>query len=221
MKRRAALWVTLAALASAAGYTPVVQAQDAAAIVRRAGALYRGLSSLQADFIQVIEDARLGDPLKTSGRLYQAGQNAFAMRFTDPPEDAIVIDGRYVWVYTPSTTPGQVLRTPMESDPVYGVNLLARILDRPTDRYGATWLRADALNGHRVDVVAIVPKTNVNFLKAVLWLDQEDALPRRIELDESPGVRRILTLSRLRPNAPIERERFEFPVPKGVRVGDQ
>jgi outer membrane lipoprotein carrier protein len=219
--RRAALWATAAALAAGTGYTPVLHAQDAAAIVRRAGTLYRGLSSLQADFVQVIEDARLGDTLKTSGRLYQAGQNAFAMRFTDPPEDAIVIDGRYVWVYTPSTTPGQVLRTPMESDPVYGVNLLARILDRPTDRYGATWLRVDALSGRRVDVVAIVPKTNVNFSKAVLWLDQEDALPRRIELDESPGVRRILTLSRLRPNAPIDRERFEFRVPKGVRVVDQ
>ncbi len=221
MRRGPAAWTTLVALGFVAGLAPGLCAQDAAAIVRRAGTLYRGLSSLQADFVQVIEDTRLGDTLKTSGRLYQAGQNAFAMRFTDPPEDAIVIDGRYVWVYTPSTTPGQVLRMPMESDPVYGVNLLARVLDRPSDRYGATWLRADALNGRRVDVVAIVPRTNVNFSRAVLWLDQEDALPRRIELDESPGVRRILTLSRLRPNAPIERERFEFPVPKGVRVVDQ
>jgi outer membrane lipoprotein-sorting protein len=55
----------------------------------------------------------------------------------------------------------------------------------------------------------------------VLWIDAEDALPRRIELDESPGVRRILTLSRLRPNATIPRELFEFKIPRGVRVVDQ
>jgi hypothetical protein len=30
------------------------------------------------------------------------------MRFTDPNGEAIVMDGEYIWIYTPSTTPGQV-----------------------------------------------------------------------------------------------------------------
>ena len=198
-----------------------LQAQDPAAIVRRAGAVYRGLGSLQADFTQIIEDPGIGDTLRSSGKLYQAGANSFAMRFSDPPEEAIVIDGKYVWLYTPSTTPGQVIRTRMETDPVYGANLLARILDRPSERYNATWLRSDSVGGRRVDVVAIVPRAgSLSFSKAVLWLDAE-ALPRRIELSEAQGVRRILILSQLRPNAPIDRGVFEFRVPKGVRVIDQ
>ena len=197
-------------------------AQDAGSIARRAGSAYRGLGSLQADFIQRIEDAGIGDTLKTSGRLFQAGPNHFAMRFTDPPEEAIVIDGRYVWVYTPSTAPGQVIRMPMDTDPVYGVNLLARILDRPTERYTVTWLRSEAVNGRPQDVISLVPRSaSLNFLKAVLWLDQEDALPRRIELTESPGVRRILLLSRLLPNAAIAEELFQFRGPRGVRIIDQ
>ena len=197
-------------------------AQDAGAIVRRAGATYRSLTSLQADFVQIIEDPGLGDTLRTTGRLYQAGTNAFAMRFSDPPEDAIVIDGQYVWVYTPSTTPGQVIRMRMETDPVYGANLLARILDRPAERYRSAWLRADSLGGRRVDVVSIVPNgASLSFSKAVLWLDREEGLPRRIELDEAQGVRRILLLSQLRPNAAISRELFEFKIPKGTRVVDQ
>src|SRR5688572_11105942 len=194
-------------------------AQDPTTLIRRASSVYRGLTSLQADFVQVIEDAGLGDTLTTTGKLYQSGQNAFAMRFTDPPEEAIVIDGRYTWIYTPSTAPGQVIRMTVEGDPVYGVNLLARLLDRPADRYGATWLRKDEVNGREVEVVAIVPRSaNANFSRAVLWLDRDDALPRRIELDEAPGVRRILTLSKLRPNATIARELFEFKIPRGVRV---
>lgn len=197
-------------------------AQDAPALVRRAGSVYRGLGSLQADFVQVIQDPMMGDTLPSTGKLYQSGQNLFAMRFTDPPEEAIVIDGRYSWFYTPSTAPNQVIRMPVESDPVYGVNLLARILDRPADRYETTWVRADTLGGRRVGVVSIVPRgTNVNFRSAVLWLDLEDALPRRIELEEGPGVRRILTLWKIRPNATIPRAVFEFKVPKGVRVVDQ
>jgi outer membrane lipoprotein carrier protein len=219
---RAGRWVVL--LCVLASLRPcVLHAQpDPLAIVRRAGSVYRGLSSLQADFTQVVEDAQLGDTLKSTGRLYQAGPNSFAMRFTDPPDEAIVIDGRYVWVYTPSSTPGQVIRMQMESDPVYGANLLARILDRPADRYRVAYLRLDTASGRPVDVVSLVPRgTNLNFSKAILWLDQDDALPRRIELFESQGARRILGLSHLRTNAPVPEETFAFVVPKGVRIVDQ
>jgi outer membrane lipoprotein carrier protein len=197
-------------------------AQDPLAIVRRAGTLYRNLTSLQADFIQIIQDARLGDTLSSAGRLYQSGQNNFAMRFSDPPDEAIVMDGRYSWFYTPSTAPRQVIRMAAESDPVYGQNLLARVLDRPSDRYEAAWIREDTVGGRRVSVVSIVPRgSNLNFSRAVLWLDQDDALPRRIELDEGPGTRRILTLSKIRTNTPIAPDIFEFKVPRGVRIVDQ
>lgn len=211
--------LALGAVLVAAGAGLGAQSQDPGAIVRRAGAVYRGLTSLQADFVQVITDPTIGDTLRSQGVLYQAGPNAFAMRFSDPPNEAIVIDGQYVWVYTPSTTPGQVIRMRMETDPVYGVNLLARILDRPAERYTSTWLRADSVSGRRVEVVSIVPRgANVNLIRAILWLDREDWLPRRIELEEAPGVWRVLTLLRLRPNAPIDRQVFVFNRPPGVRI---
>jgi outer membrane lipoprotein carrier protein len=201
---------------------PLSPVQDPGAIVRRAGAAYRNLTSLQADFVQVIQDPSLGDTLTTRGRLYQAGPNAFAMRFEDPPDEAIVIDGKFVWLYLPSTAPGQVIRMRMETDPVYGANLLAKILDRPAERYRSAWIRSDTLGGRRVEVVSIIPRAdNRNFSKAILWLDAEEALPRRIELDEAGGARRILTLSHLRPNAAVDKTIFEFRVPKGVRVVDQ
>jgi len=202
--------------------SPALSAQDPSAIVRRASGAYRGLASLQADFLQIIEDASLGDTLKSTGRLAQAGDNRFAMRFTDPAEDAIVIDGRHVWIYTPSTTPGQVIRMPVEADPVYGVNILAKVLDRPADRYQLSFVKSEQVGGRMQDVVSTVPRSpTARFDRAVLWIDREDGLPRRIELDESPGVRRILVLSHLRPNAPLRANTFLFEVPKGVRVVDQ
>lgn len=195
------------------------QTPDADAIVRRAGVVYRGLSSLQADFEQIVEDAALGDTLRSSGQLTQAGPVRFAMRFSDPPDEALLIDGRYIWVYTPSTNPGQVIRSPVETDPVYGENLLLRLLDKPNERYAAEYVRRDTVGGRRLDVVSLVPRTpSIGFRRAVLWLDAGDALPRRIEIDEGPGQRRILILSRLRPNAPISPATFRFEVPPGVRV---
>jgi outer membrane lipoprotein-sorting protein len=207
-------------LAALGGVAPVA-AQDPADVVGRASRVYRALSSLQADFEQVIQDRAQGDTLTGRGTVIQAGSNLFAMRFTDPPGEAVVVDGTHIWTYTPSTAPNQVYRSRVPADPVYGVNLLAALLDRPRERYGLEYLRRDTLGGRAVDVVELVPQSrDVPFLRARLWLGTEDALPRRIELDEAAGLRRILTLSRLRPNAPWTRRTFTFDVPSGIRIID-
>src|SRR5262249_13601451 len=117
----------LAALVATLGTVGPIAAQDPLAIVGRSGRIYRNLSSLQADFVQVPEDRAQGDTLIGRGTVSQAGNNYFAMRFTDPPGEAIVVDGKYIWTYTPSTAANQVVRSPVPTDPVYGVNLLAKV----------------------------------------------------------------------------------------------
>lgn len=200
---------------------PSLAAQDADAIATRASRLYRGLSSIQADFHQVIEDRMIGTQ-ESKGQLIQAGDAKLVMRFSDPKGDAIVVDGEYVWLYTPSTTPGQVIRTPVSHDPVYGPNVLARILDRPTERYQISHLRTDILGDLAVDVLEFVPNvSDPLFRRAVIWFDRRDGLPRRLELDEMTGVRRTLDLSRIRLNVSVSPDTFTFKVPAGVRVVEQ
>jgi outer membrane lipoprotein carrier protein len=197
-------------------------AQDAQAIVGRSSRVYRSLSSLKADFVQVIDNPMI-DSAESRGVLVQAGADKLSMRFSDPPGEAIVIDGQHVWVYTPSTTPGQVLRLAVPSGgPVYGYNMLAWLLDRPAERYQASYLRTDTLNGRAMDVVALVPAVpDLPFERAVVWLDREDALPRRLEISERTGSTRLLTLSRLQVNRPVPDRTFIFEVPPGARVVDQ
>jgi outer membrane lipoprotein carrier protein len=209
----------LAALAAAPG---VATAQDAAAIVGRSSRVYRSLSSLVADFVQVIDNPMI-DSAESRGTLVQAGEDKLAMRFTDPPGEAIVIDGRSIWVYTPSTTPGQVIRMGVPSGgPVYGYNILAWLLDRPAERYTATYVRSDRLNGRPVDVVRLDPAVpDLPFERAIVWLDKEDGLPRRLEITEHSGATRTLTLSKVRTNRSLPEDTFVFKVPSGVRVVDQ
>ena len=209
----------LAALAVA---PPVVAAQDATAIVGRSSRVYRSLSSLSADFVQLIDNPMI-DSATSRGTLVQAGQDKLAMRFTDPPGEAIVIDGEKVWVYTPSTTPGQIIRMPLPSGgPVYGYNILAWLLDRPAERYTATYVRADRLNGRTVDVVQLDPAVpDLPFDRAIIWLDKEDGLPRRLEITEHSGATRTLTLSKVRTNRTVPDDTFTFKVPSGVRIVDQ
>jgi hypothetical protein len=122
-----------------------------------------------------------------------------------------MLDGTYVWVYTPSTTPGQVIRMTIPTDPVYGPNVLARILDKPAERYETTLLRTDVVDGRPVDVVEFMPNGgDPLFRRAVIWLDRETFLPRRLELDELTRVRRTLTLSKIRTNTQVNRREFAF-----------
>ena len=199
-----------------------LQAQgDANAIVGRAASVYRGLNSLRADFVQVIDDDAVGT-FESKGVLVQSGQNKLAMRFSDPKGDAIVLDGQSVWVYTPSTTPGQVLRMPVPTGPVYGFNVLAWLLDKPTERYRSRYVKRDFVDFVQTDVVELVPLSeDLPFRKATLWLDRDNALPRKVQIEERAGGTRTLTLSRLKTNQPVTEKTFQFEVPSGVRVIEQ
>jgi outer membrane lipoprotein carrier protein len=191
------------------------------AMAERAASAYQALSSFRADFRQVIDDDMLG-VLKSKGRLVQSGTDRLAMRFADPDGEAIVMDGKQIWVYTPSTTPGQVLRLPIPSGPTFGPNVLAWLLERPSQRYRISFVRSDQIDKRAVDVIALVPlDTALPFRRAVLWLDRQDALPRRLEVDERSGTKRTLTLSALRVNGPVDDNTFRFAVPPGIRVVDQ
>ncbi|HZM26497.1 MAG TPA: outer membrane lipoprotein carrier protein LolA, partial [Gemmatimonadales bacterium] len=167
--------ITALSLLLSPAAAPLSAQQDARSIVSRAAFAYRSLSSLRADFDQLIENQMIGNAA-SKGVLEQAGQARLSMRFTDPPGEAIVIDGKWVWVYTPSTTPGQVLRIPVPSGgPVYGYNLLAWLMDRPTERYNSTYVRADRLDNRPMDVVEMVPTVpDMPFGRATVWLDRGD-----------------------------------------------
>jgi outer membrane lipoprotein carrier protein len=198
------------------------EAQDAQAIVGRSSRVYRSLASLTADFVQVIDNPMI-DSAESQGTLVQAGPSKLSMRFSDPPNEAVVIDGEHVWVYTPSTVPDQVLRLSVPSGgPVYGYNLLSWFLDRPAERYTARYLRQDKIGTRAMDVVELIPAVpDLPFERAVLWLDREDALPRRLEITEKSGALRTLTLSKLRLNRKVPDATFKFEVPPGARVVDQ
>lgn len=217
MRRTLALVACLVLPAALAAQT---SSDPAPEIVTRAARIYRGLSGLQADFRQKLEDKRLGDQ-SSKGTMYQTGTK-FAMRFSDPANEAIVVDGLKLWVYTPSDNPGVVLRYPAPSSPVYGYNILDWFLTSPLDRYRVTFVSTETINGRVADAVLLQPLVpgEFQFRRATLWFDRGDGLPRRIETDEG-AQKRIVELTNLKPNGTFPASTFTFKVPSGVKVVDQ
>lgn len=154
------------------------------------------------------------------GRLSQRGPDKFTMRFTDPRGEALVMDGSRLWVYTPSTTPGQVIRMPQPTGPG-APNLVAWLLDRPSERYVARFVRSDTARGG-ADVLTLTPRdSTLPFRSATVAFARSNGLPRWIEINERRGTRRTLSLRNVREGRRIRASTFRFDVPSGVRVVDQ
>jgi len=196
-------------------------AQDPLAILDRASATFDTVRTLQADFVQIIDNPMLGDPDSTRGRLYQRRPNYFAMRFTEPKNDRIVADGRRLWLYTPSTTPGQVIRTTIPGTGTTGPNLIGQFVEHPREHYSVRYVRADSIGDAAVDVIALTPRAaDLPYSEATVWIAKQDGLIRRIEIVENSGQRRTITLHHLTVNGAIPDREFRFAI-SAVRVVDQ
>ena len=207
---------------AAIGIVLGLQSADPWPVLDRASAAYQTISTLTADFVQIILNPMIGSPDTTRGKLYQMRPSRFAMRFTSPKGDRIVADGRYLWLYTPSTTPGQVIRSRIPDVGTTGPNLIGQFVEHPHERYDARYVRVDSLGGRTADVIGLTPKEHDQpYRAAVIWVDREDGLVRRIEITEAGGQQRTVILDNLRVNRGAPGREFTFSPPAGVRVVDQ
>jgi outer membrane lipoprotein carrier protein len=196
--------------------------QDPWTSLDRASASFDTVRTLEADFVQVVDNPMLGDPDTTRGRLFQRRPSYFAMRFTEPKNDRIVADGQHLWLYTPSTTPGQVIRTAIPGTGT-GPNLIGQFVEHPRDRYAARYVRSDssATDG-AVDVIALTPRAaDLPYSQATVWIAKRDGLVRRIDLAETSGQHRTIVLKNLVVNGAIPAREFKFSPTSGLQVVDQ
>jgi outer membrane lipoprotein carrier protein len=201
-----------------------LQTPDPWPVLDRASATYRTITTLSADFVQIITNPMIGTPDTTRGRLYQMRPSRFSMRFTAPKGDRIVADGRFLWLYTPSTTPGQVIRSRIPEYGTTGPNLIGQFVEQPRERYTAQYVRADSLPDAvgPVDVIRLVPKGHDQpYSEATIWVGREDGVVHRVDIKESSGQERTVILRNIRVNAGVPGRELTFSPPAGVRVVDQ
>lgn len=214
--------------ASVLAWPPVAaaQAQEAAhapdvqVVLERARAVYDGLTSMQAEFDQTIEIPLLGRRRDGSGAWYQKGRGRFKMNFTDPEGDVIVADGSHLWLYYPSTHPGQVIRSAIEAN-ITGagmVDLQGRIFEEASTGYEAALDGAAEVTGHATWLVTLIPTAESPYRQVRVWVDQESFLVRRFEILEENETVRTIVLRELRPDAEIPDAVFEFVPPEGTDV---
>jgi outer membrane lipoprotein carrier protein len=143
-----------------------------------------------------------------------------AITFTDPVGDRIVGDGKFLWVYLPSSAPGQVMKLPANAEGAVVADMLDQLLDSPRRSFTITGGEAATIEGRATRRVKLVPRTpgSVAFQRATLWIDDKESRPVRIQVVDAQNIDRTITMQSWTPNAAVAKDAFKFVVPKGAKV---
>jgi outer membrane lipoprotein carrier protein len=211
-------------LASAAilATTPL-SAQSPEATVQRAVKAYSKVRTIRASFTQTVTNPLTGSDVKSRGEMQQSIPGRLSIEFSEPAGDRIVADGKIVWLYLPSTSPGQVIKARVGENGRANVpDVTSWFLESPETRYRMSAAGTATIAGHATHAVKLVSiDSTIPFQKATVWVDDDDALIRQFETTDANGLTRRITITRIQPNAKLDSGVFAFVPPRGVKVIDQ
>jgi outer membrane lipoprotein carrier protein len=198
----------------------LAQSADADAAYTRVATSWSATKTLQANFDQKITNPILGRTVASKGVFVQERPNRVSITFTDPVGDRIVGDGKHLWVYLPSSTPGQVLKLPADADGAVVADLLGQLLDTPKRSFTISGGESILVEGRSTRRVQLTPKnpTTFPFSKAVLWIDDKEPRPVRVQVLDGQGIDRTITLTSWAPDVVLPKNAFTFVTPKGAKV---
>ncbi|HXT18428.1 MAG TPA: outer membrane lipoprotein carrier protein LolA [Gemmatimonadaceae bacterium] len=198
-------------------------AQSVDGILDRAVGAWAKVHTVRGAFEQTVTNPLTGSSATARGDFSQERPNRLAIRFSRPDSGAIVADGKYLWVYLPSTAPGQVIKRAATDRGSVPIDVTGQFLDAPKSKYDITAAGTRTVSGHPAHGLALVAKQGASspVLRATVWVDDDDSFIREFESTEQSGITRHVRLTTLEVNEPVAREAFVFSVPKGARVIDQ
>jgi outer membrane lipoprotein carrier protein len=217
-----AIAATLLATATASDALPAPHASQGD-LLDRAVIAWSKVKTARAIFEQTITNSLTGRTLTATGEYQQERPGKLAVKFADPANDRIVADGKFVWLYLPSSAPDQVIKTPQGPGGTGTVDVTAQFLTAPRSKYNIDAVGTQVIGGRATHGFNLVPKNTKGaaFMAASVWIDDNDATIRQFEVTDHSGVQRKVRLTSFKTNVPVDASAFVFTPPPGVRVVTQ
>lgn len=197
-------------------------AQRPEATLQRAVAVYRAAETISARFDQTVTNPLTDRKMSTSGELLRRRPNLFSVTFGGTDPDRIVSDGSDLWLYLPSSAPGQVIKVPAGAGQSgMLVDPMGQILSAPVTSYTITNAGTAKIGGRPTHAVTLTARSRSSlFTTATLWIDDASGVVRQLESTEPSGLVRKITVTTFRTNVAIPRSAFRFTPPANARVID-
>ncbi|MBF0161907.1 MAG: outer membrane lipoprotein chaperone LolA [Magnetococcales bacterium] len=210
------LWLLWALLptgvwaAQAAGET--AQATTMTAPVKRLQAFLKKTKTLEADFVQRIENAESGVPTESSGHIATAKPGRFRWDYRTPAPQTLVSDGQSIWFYEPDlaqVTVGKATR--LDNTPAV---LLSS--DVPLHTL-FTWETTEDPQ-LQLPAVRLFPRTKGTVQEILLVLHPERDELLKLITHDSLGHISHFTFQGMRINRALAAEHFQFKIPPQVDI---
>ncbi len=198
----------------------VARAQGADGVLDRAVAAYARLNSMRAEFQQTLTNPLTGSTQTTNGVILRKKPNLLNIKFEGG--DRVAADGATLWVYLPSSTPGQVMRMPYSGANASNVDPAEQFLNAPRTRFNVTSSGTATVAGRATHAVTLIPKRpNPNLTSAKVWIDDNDSSIRQFDVETPNGLKRHVVITSFTANPALSNSSFKFAVPKGAKIVDQ
>src|SRR2546423_2338309 len=129
------------------------KSQNADAIIDRAVAAYARLGSMRAEFRQTLTNPLTGSSQTTSGVILRQKPNLLSINFESG--DRVAADGSTLWVYLPSSAPGQVVKIPYTGRNALAVDPAQEFLDSPRSRFNVSASGTGSVGGRSTHAVTL------------------------------------------------------------------
>jgi outer membrane lipoprotein carrier protein len=211
--------ITLFLVCTVAG---IAHAQSPQATLSRAITAYKNAETIQAHFHQTLTNPLTGSKSTTQGELFRRRPNLLAIVFSPPLTDRIIADGTSLWVYLPSSAPGQVIKMAANTAGAVLLDPLGQILSLPSDQYTLTDAGKTTVDSHATHAIKLITKGERQlFTQAIMWVDDTTGTVRQIETSEPSGLTRRIMITQLTTNRPLPHSTFTFTPPANARVIDE
>src|ERR671939_794535 len=152
------MYPLLVALTVAGAARMPATAQSPEATLDRAVEAYSKMKTARVTFTQTLTNPLTGSVVNSRGEMQQRIPGYLDVRFTDPAGDRIVADGKSVWIYLPSTNPGQVIKTRPGESGANVPDVTSQFFRSPKTRYTVADGGSAAVDGRSAHILVLTPK---------------------------------------------------------------
>jgi outer membrane lipoprotein-sorting protein len=168
------------------------------------------LQTFTARFTETTESPLLTRPLTARGTVAVERPSRVALRYTEPDERVVIIDGARMTV----AWPARGIRQSRDVGAAQGRIRRYFVEGSPTElrkHFDITATRDDRTGGYRVVMVPTRKQIREGLSRLELAIDPGSLLMTAMEMTFATGDRKGMTFTDVRPNAPIDRGLFQAP----------
>jgi outer membrane lipoprotein-sorting protein len=205
------------------------QAQLLTGVLNKMRKAHQDLKSLKAEIVQEKTNTQIGVTDTTYGQLLykpavSKSKRKLRIDYTKPSQDVLAVDGdKYVFYQPRIKQAFEGLTSRVSKGKQDGLAQILAIvlsgsLESASGEYDLSIVKDEMVNGIMTSMLRAIPKSNRQFTRIDIWINQQNSIPVRFSATERNGDVTAFTFKNMQLNAEVPNNAFNLNLPRGTEV---